>query len=187
MVKFQDSILKSLHCHTFSNMFFNGTSKAHCVQILSCFGLGVGAWLIIWPIFRAFLLSSPFFSTTFHTWFGLSHPLIVGIPQCVCTHPIEPMGIHFLHCVHDNKRTRTHDIIRDTFVAIAWNDGFHMGWKQLHAFLSITFNSSCLQINIVLTKDGIHILVDIVIVDSMRTDLRPWSCATQGFVTFDVT
>jgi hypothetical protein len=97
------------------------------------------------------------------------------------------MGIHFLHCVHDNKHIRTHDIIHDTFVAIVWDDGLHTGWKQLHAFLSITFNSFFLQTNIVLTKDGIHILVDIVIVDSMRTNLRPRSCATQGFATFDVT
>jgi hypothetical protein len=26
-----------------------------------------------------------------------------------------------------DKRARTHDVVRDTFVAIAQNDGFHMG------------------------------------------------------------
>jgi hypothetical protein len=58
---------------------------------------------------------------------GLHHPSIAGIFQCVCTHPINPMGIHFLRCVHGNKRITTHDAICDTFVAIAQYVGFHMG------------------------------------------------------------
>jgi hypothetical protein len=37
------------------------------------------------------------------------------------------MGIHLLRYAHGNKRARTHDAIHDTFVAIAQNDGFHMG------------------------------------------------------------
>jgi hypothetical protein len=45
----------------------------------------------------------------------------------VCTHPINPMGIHFLCCVHGNERTRTHDVICDTFVAIVQNVGYHVG------------------------------------------------------------
>jgi hypothetical protein len=73
---------------------------------------------------------------------GLPHPSITGILQCVCTHPINFMGIHLLHCVHSNKRIRTHDAIRDTFTPIARNVGFHVGQKQLHKFLSTTFNSS---------------------------------------------
>ncbi len=43
MVQLQDSILECLHHHTFSSMFFDKTSEAHCAQILSCVGLGVGA------------------------------------------------------------------------------------------------------------------------------------------------
>jgi hypothetical protein len=49
---------------------------------------------------------------------GLPHPLIASIPRCVCTHPIDPMGIHPLHCAHGNERIRTHDTICDTFAAI---------------------------------------------------------------------
>jgi hypothetical protein len=37
-----------------------------------------------------------------------------------------------------------------------------------------------------LTKNDIHTLVDVVIVDPTWMDLLPWSCATQGFVAFDV-
>jgi len=41
MVQFQNSILECHH--SFSNMFFDKIFEAHCAQILSCFGLGVGA------------------------------------------------------------------------------------------------------------------------------------------------
>jgi len=33
----------------------------------------------------------------------------------VCIHPINPMGIHLLHCTHGNECTKTHDEIHDTF------------------------------------------------------------------------
>jgi hypothetical protein len=96
------------------------------------------------------------------------------------------MGIHLLHCVHGNKHTRTHDAIHNIFAAIAWNVGFHMGRKQLHAFPSTTFNSFHWQIDIVFTKYGIHTLGNIVIVNIMWVDLFPRSCITQIFVASDV-
>jgi hypothetical protein len=40
MVRFQDSISKCLHHHTFSNMLSNEISETHCARILSCFSLG---------------------------------------------------------------------------------------------------------------------------------------------------
>jgi hypothetical protein len=51
-------------------------------------------------------------------WFELSHPSIVGILRCMCTHPIDLMGIHLLHCVHGNERTWTQDAIHNTFAPI---------------------------------------------------------------------
>jgi hypothetical protein len=39
----------------------------------------------------------------------------------------------------------------------------------------------------VFTKDGIRTLIDVVIVDQTRVDLFLRSCATQGFVAFDLT
>ncbi len=62
-----------------------------------------------------------------------------------------------------------------------------MGRKQLHAFFSTTFNSSCWLIDIVFTINYICILVDVVIIDPTQTDLLPWSYATQGFVAFYAT
>jgi len=63
---------------------------------------------------------------------------------------------------------------------------FMWGNNNYIALLSNMFNSSCWRINIVLTKDDIHILVDIVIVDPTRTDLFLRSCTTQGLVAFNV-
>jgi hypothetical protein len=63
--------------------------------------------------------------------------------------------------------------------------GFHVGRKQLHVFPPITINSSHQQINIVLIKDGIYTLIDIIIIDLTRADLLPRSYTTQGFVVFD--
>jgi len=110
-----------------------------------------------------------------------------------CTYPLmcvhtshDLMGIHLLRCVHNNEHIKTHDGIRDTFVAIVGDVGFPMGWKQLHALPSITFNSSCRWIDIVFTKYGIHTLVDVIIVDPMWMNLFHRFCATQGFVTLDV-
>jgi hypothetical protein len=56
---------------------------------------------------------------------------------------------------------KTHDTIRDTFVAIVRDASFHVGPKQLHAFPSNTFNSSYRRIDIVFIKDGIYILIDV--------------------------
>jgi hypothetical protein len=88
MVWLQDFILKHLHRHTFSNMLSDGISKAHCAQISSCFGSGASVWFTIQLIFLGFWLISLVFSTTLQIWLGLSHPLIVGIPWCTCTYPI---------------------------------------------------------------------------------------------------
>jgi hypothetical protein len=85
------------------------------------------------------------FFIVFWMRFGLSHPLITCNFQCVCTHPIDPMGIHFLHCVRDNKCTGTHVVICDTFATIVCDVDFDMWWKQLHALSSIMFNYSYQQ------------------------------------------
>ncbi len=114
MIQLQDSIFEHLHHHTFSNMFSNEIPKAHWAWILSCSGLELGIWFIVRLVFPAFQLFSLVFATTFHMWLGLHHLSLVGIPQCVCTHPIDRMNIHLLCCAHGNERTKTHDAIHNT-------------------------------------------------------------------------
>jgi hypothetical protein len=55
-----------------------------------------------------------------------------------------------------------------------------MGEEQLHVPPSTTFNSFRQRINIVLTKDGIRTLADVVIIDSMQV------YSIQGFATSNV-
>jgi hypothetical protein len=57
-------------------------------------------------------------------------PSIASILQCVCTHPIDSMGIHLLCCAHGNKRIGTHDAICNNFATIMWDVSFHVGRKQ---------------------------------------------------------
>jgi hypothetical protein len=97
------------------------------------------------------------------------------------------MGIHLLHCINGNECIGTHDVVWNTFVTIAWDVDFHVGQKQLHLIISIMFNSFCWWVGIVLTKDGIHTLADVVIINSIQTNLFSPFCTPQGFVTSNVT
>jgi hypothetical protein len=161
-----------------------GACHPFCLNFIM-FWSKVGIWFTIQLLFLTFHLSSPIFCTTFHMRFGLPHPSIAGILRHVCTHNSDPMGIHLLCCVHDNERIGTHDVIDDTFVTIAWDVSFHVGRKWLYALPSITFNSFRWWLNIVLTKDDICTLTNIVIVDPTWVDLLFRSCTTQRFVALD--
>jgi hypothetical protein len=96
------------------------------------------------------------------------------------------MGIHLLWCVHGNEHIGTHDAIRNIFVTIAWDAGFHVGQEQLHVLPSTTFNFFHRWVDIVFTKNGIRTLINLVIVDPMWTYLFPRSCTIQGFVASNV-
>jgi hypothetical protein len=81
------------------------------------------------------------------------------------------MGIHLLHCTHGNEHTGTHDAIQDIFASIAQNVSFHVGWKQSHVLPLIMFNFSHQQINVVLIKNGVCTLANVVIANIMHVDL----------------
>jgi len=100
------------------------------------------AWLIVQLIFPTFRLSSLIFFIALRMQLGLPHPLIMGIFRCVCTHPINFMGIDLFRCAHGNEHIKTHDGIHNIFAAITQNASFHMGREQLHALLPTTFNAS---------------------------------------------
>ncbi len=91
-----------------------------------------------------------------------------------------------LHCAHGNECTSTYDVVHDTFAIIAWDANFHVGREQLHALSSTMFHSFCWRVNIMLIKDGICTLANVVIVDPTQADLLHWSCTTWGFAAFEV-
>jgi hypothetical protein len=60
--------------------------------------------------------------------YDLDYPIFqLQVLLDACTHPIDPMGIHLLHCDHDNEHIGTHDGVRNTFATIVWDVGFHVG------------------------------------------------------------
>jgi hypothetical protein len=105
----------------------------------------------------------------------------------MCTHPMNVIGVHLLCHAHGNEHMGTHDVVCDTFDVIAQDFSFHVGWKPLHMLPSTTFHSSRRQVDIVLTKDGICTLFNIIIADPTWMDLLRWSCAIQSFVVYEVT
>jgi hypothetical protein len=153
MVWLQNSILKHLHHHTLSNMFFNKIFETHHVHIFSCYGLGANIWFTTWLVFLTFQLSSLIFCTMFHMWFELPHPSIVGIFH-VCAHIPLTLWVSTSYMLFmANKHMGTHDAVRNTFAVIVRDVGFHVGWEQLHALPSIMFNSTChCRIDIVLNQ-----------------------------------
>jgi hypothetical protein len=104
----------------------------------------------------------------------------------MCTHPIDATCVHLLCCAHSNEHMGTHDAVRNSFVAITLDAEFHVGQKQLHAFLSTTFHPSCQWVDIVLTKDGICTPTNVVIIDPTWVNCLRWSCVTQRFATSKV-
>ncbi len=129
------SIVSFAYEHFFDlSLLFDRILEANRARILSCFGLRLNTWFIIWPIFPTFRLFSPMFSTMLQTCFKLSHLSITCLPWCVCTNPIEPMGIHLLGYAHGIERMGTHDVVHNTFVAIVWDVGFHVGWEHYMRF-----------------------------------------------------
>jgi hypothetical protein len=71
-------------------------------------------------------------------------------PSMRCTHPIDPMGIHLLHCVHGNNRTR---ICMMQFVTLllplckmlasTWNENNYMHLFQLCSIPLIDKSTLC--------------------------------------------
>jgi hypothetical protein len=167
-------------------MFFDETCEAHHAWILSCFGPRASAWLTSWLVFPPFLLFSPIFYTTLYTtWIT---------PSLNCKHPLmcvhtshQPYGYPAFTMCSWQRMHWNDDAIYDTFATIMWNVGFHVGWEQLHAFISTTFNSFHRQIDIVFTKNAFCTLANVVIANPMQTNLRPQSCTTQGFVALYAT
>jgi len=46
-----------------------------------------------------------FFFIALHIKLGLSHLLVLGVSRCICNKLLDPMAIHFFHCIHGGERT----------------------------------------------------------------------------------
>ncbi len=64
-----------------------------------------------------------------------------------------------------------HDAIWDAFASIIRGVGFHVSWEQTHILPPPFLQSSLRWVNIVLSIDGIHTLVNVVITDPTQAYL----------------
>jgi hypothetical protein len=83
----------------------------HQTCMKSCARLNVSIWLLAHLAIPFFCLLSIFFSIALRTKFDLSHPLVLGVSDCICSQPLDLMEIHFFHCTHGGERTILHDIV----------------------------------------------------------------------------
>jgi len=142
MVQLQNSISECLHHHTLSNIFSNGISKAQCAQILSCSGPGANTYLIIWPIFPSFWLTSLVFSTMFQIRLGLHHPSITNIPWCVCIHPLT-LWVSNSYIVLMATNTHEPMISLCGMLASMWGENNYMRFLQTRSIHPINESTLC--------------------------------------------
>jgi hypothetical protein len=158
-------------------MLFDEISNNH-VQILSCFRLKANVVYNL-TIFLNFLISFP---NLLHNFSTMKCKYLL---MCVHTSH-QPYG-YALFMLFSCQRTHMNPWCNLWYLCCHYMKcWFHVGQEQLHVFLSNMFNPFCWQVNIVFTKDGIHTLANVVIIDLMWVDLFPQFCATQRFVASNV-
>jgi hypothetical protein len=152
-------------------MIFDMIFEAHHVQILWCFGLGVGTWIIAWSVFPAFWLFSPLFSTKF-----LPCPSITNIPQCMHTshqpYGYPPLILGSWKQSHGKPWCNSQHFC--CHYAKCW---FPCGMITFTCTSFNMFNSFHQRVDIVFFKNKIFILTYVVIVGPTWMHLLPQSCA----------
>jgi hypothetical protein len=150
-------------------MLFDRISKAHCAWILSCSNPRACAMLTIQTDLPNL---SIFFPNFFHS--ALNVTWIT--PSFNCKYP--SMHVHTSHwpCGYSLLTLRSWQRTHINSWCSSWHLYYHCvrHWFP-HGMKTTTFNSTCQWVNIVFTKDDIHTLTNIVIVDPMRACLLPWS------------
>ncbi len=100
--------------------------------------------------FPNLLIIFPSLSTTLCTQLRVTHPSITSILRCVCTHPIDLMGIHLLCCAHGNKHIGTHDVIPTFLLSLGemsaslWDKNNYICFLQPHSTPFINELTLCL-------------------------------------------
>jgi hypothetical protein len=108
------------------------------------------------PTTLIFCLSSAHFLIALCSCFDLSHFIIVHFAWCQCDHTIDDLDTNLFQCPYKSECTSIHNTLLNIVAAITLESGHlfphHIRWWM----------------DILITRDGIHTLMDIVIVDSHR-------------------
>ncbi len=52
--------------------------------------------------------------------------VVLRMSHYICDQLLNLMGIHLFHYAHGGERTTSYNVVRDVFMAIARNVGFHV-------------------------------------------------------------
>ncbi len=134
--------------------------------------------------FPNFWLDSPIFFIVLQIWLGLFHPSIASIPWCVCTHPIDLMGIHLLCCAHANRNpwcSSQHLCCHCTKCWLPRAAKITTCVSFKHVQLLLSMNWHCVH-----QRWHSHLNWRCHCRPNVGAHLFPRSCTAQRFATFDV-
>jgi hypothetical protein len=77
----------------------------------SCARSGASICLLTCLVVPFFHVLKDYFSITLHIKLGLSHPLLLGVSHCICSQPLDPMGIHLFCCAHGGEKMTSHNVM----------------------------------------------------------------------------
>ncbi len=78
-----------------------------------------------------------------------------------------------------NYQTKSHGAIQDAFSSITRNKVSYFVWTYSHPFITFPL-IFLLEVDTMILVDGIHTLVDVVIVDLTQVDLLVWVVSSCG-------
>jgi len=81
------------------------------------------------------------------------------------------LSTHLLWCLCRNERIITHDTFQDTIPAIVLESGKHVQTEVSHLF----FRYTQWWMDILITKDDFWTLMDVIIANSIRTNMLQWT------------
>jgi hypothetical protein len=115
--RLHDNIFKKLHANSFSSILFYLHLDSHCTHLKFCAWPKVGAWLSPRQIIFSRLALDVVFSIV-HIRLGLPHSLVLGLSNCICDQPLNPMEIHLFCYTHGREKTMSHDVVWHAFASI---------------------------------------------------------------------
>jgi hypothetical protein len=134
----------------------------------------VYAWLSTCSIIFFFGLASNVFSTALHTKLNLSHPLVLGVSHYICNQPLDPMGIHFFATLMVG-RGRPHMMLYEMFLWSLWKmQDFTFHKSKPMSFCPFPCSLHAITLACVLSINGVHTLVNIVLTALTQIDLVSW-------------
>ena len=125
-----------------------------------------GAWIEAGGTYKDTRMTSDEFATGMRLRLGLPHPQMAGLTKCLCKAESDALGHHHLHCPNGKGLTLAHNSVRDSLASIFRRAGYNVLLEKRGQLLMGGEESRERQrTDLVLTKAGIKILVDVTIRD----------------------